>query len=363
MAEVGHRLGTGAYRLSALRNSQSWSVCTGESPGPLLVNSLSDSRCREQSTRDQHLEVQPVTRSKATRLKPEKLSGVTTSESPQTNGTLRCVWYLELDSSWCIRERLNTHTTSLYLSARQQERLLPGRMTSWSRGAVFIHPDTFRSGQGSDRWSRLKAHPNTMQVSTRSYSWRSDRSSEEAPTMNRARTTYYDILRVSPGATQSQIKTAYYKQSFLFHPDKNPGNDEATQRFSDISKAYTVLGNIGLRRKYDHGILSRSDVHSAGRPSSKETMSKSSAPPHQQHYRTRQFSQTGKKTMFDFDAFYQAHYGEQLQREKDMRARKQRLLEQEKENLNKWKEGRKLDLTMIVLMTMAGALFVNLSIS
>lgn len=181
--------------------------------------------------------------------------------------------------------------------------------------------------------------------------------------MYRARTTYYDILSVSPGATQSQIKTAYYKQSFLFHPDKNPGNDEATQRFSDISKAYTVLGNIGLRRKYDRGILSRSDVHSAGRPSSKETMSKSTAPPHQQHYRTRQFSQTGKKAMFDFDAFYQAHYGEQLQREKDMRARKQRLQEQEKKNLNKWKEGIQLDLTMIVLTAMAGVLFVNLSIS
>ncbi|KAK5929438.1 hypothetical protein CgunFtcFv8_010667 [Champsocephalus gunnari] len=334
MAEVGHRLGTGAYRLSGLRNSQSWSVCTGESPGPLLVNSLSGSRCKEQSIRDQHSEVQPVSRSKATRHKPEKLSGVTTSESPQENGTLRCVRYLELDSSRCIRERLNTHTTSLYLSARQQETLLLGRMTS-CRGAVFIHPDTFRSGQGSDRWRRLKAHPNTMQVSIRSYSWRSDRSSEEAPTMYRARTTYYDILRVSPGATQSQIKTAYYKQSFLFHPDKNPGNNEATQRFSDISKAYTVLGNIGLRREYDRGILSR----------------------------TRQFSQTGKKVMFDFDAFYQAHYGEQLQREKDMRARKQRLQEQEKEKLNKWKEGRQLDLTLIVLMAMAGVLFVNLSIS
>ncbi|KAK5929437.1 hypothetical protein CgunFtcFv8_010667 [Champsocephalus gunnari] len=345
MAEVGHRLGTGAYRLSGLRNSQSWSVCTGESPGPLLVNSLSGSRCKEQSIRDQHSEVQPVSRSKATRHKPEKLSGVTTSESPQENGTLRCVRYLELDSSRCIRERLNTHTTSLYLSARQQETLLLGRMTS-CRGAVFIHPDTFRSGQGSDRWRRLKAHPNTMQVSIRSYSWRSDRSSEEAPTMYRARTTYYDILRVSPGATQSQIKTAYYKQSFLFHPDKNPGNNEATQRFSDISKAYTVLGNIGLRREYDRGILSRSDVHSAGRPSSKETMSKSTAPPTSATLQNQA-----------------AHYGEQLQREKDMRARKQRLQEQEKEKLNKWKEGRQLDLTLIVLMAMAGVLFVNLSIS
>uniref|UniRef100_A0A3B4V630 DnaJ homolog subfamily C member 30, mitochondrial n=1 Tax=Seriola dumerili TaxID=41447 RepID=A0A3B4V630_SERDU len=91
----------------------------------------------------------------------------------------------------------------------------------------------------------------------------------------KAPTAYYDILKVSPGATQSQIKTAYYKQSFIYHPDKNPGSKEATQRFSEISEAYTVLGNISLRRKYDRGILSQSDIRSAGRPSSKETTSRS----------------------------------------------------------------------------------------
>ncbi|KAK5868716.1 hypothetical protein PBY51_009707 [Eleginops maclovinus] len=375
MAEVGQRLGSGAYRLSALRNRQSRSRYTGESPGPLLVNSLSESLCKEPSTRDQHREFQPVSRSRATLRKPGKLSGVT-SESPNENGTLHCVRYVELDSSRCIKERIDAHTTSLYLSARLQERLLPGRMTSWSRGAVFIHPDTIRSPQqlrafctvifileeqGSKRWRRLKPHPDTMQVSTRSYSWKSDHSSKDAPTMYSSRTSYYDILRVSPSATQSQIKTAYYKQSFIFHPDKNPGNDEATERFSVISEAYRVLGNIGLRRKYDRGILSRSDVHSAGRPSSKETMSKFSGTPHQQHYRTRQFYQTGKKPMFDFDAFYQAHYGEQLQRERDLRARKEREQEQEKENFNKWKEGKKLEMTVIMLMAMAGFLVVSLS--
>uniref|UniRef100_A0A673BB84 J domain-containing protein n=1 Tax=Sphaeramia orbicularis TaxID=375764 RepID=A0A673BB84_9TELE len=67
--------------------------------------------------------------------------------------------------------------------------------------------------------------------------------------------SYYDILKVSPSATQSQIKSAYYKQSFIYHPDKNAGSEEAKQMFAEISEAYTVLGNITLRRKYDRGIL------------------------------------------------------------------------------------------------------------
>uniref|UniRef100_A0A3B3VDI4 J domain-containing protein n=1 Tax=Poecilia latipinna TaxID=48699 RepID=A0A3B3VDI4_9TELE len=68
--------------------------------------------------------------------------------------------------------------------------------------------------------------------------------SEEAPLLHKSKTAYYDILKVSPSATQSQIKTAYYKQSFIYHPDKNLGSEEATQHFAKISEAYAVLGNI-----------------------------------------------------------------------------------------------------------------------
>uniref|UniRef100_A0A3B1K2K7 J domain-containing protein n=1 Tax=Astyanax mexicanus TaxID=7994 RepID=A0A3B1K2K7_ASTMX len=71
-------------------------------------------------------------------------------------------------------------------------------------------------------------------------------------TFHRSKTAYYDILQVSPNATQAQIKTAYYKQSFLYHPDKNPGREEATYRFAQISEAYSILGSVGLRKKYDH---------------------------------------------------------------------------------------------------------------
>ncbi|XP_033486600.1 dnaJ (Hsp40) homolog, subfamily C, member 30b [Epinephelus lanceolatus] len=385
MAEVGQRLGSGAYRFSALRNSQSRPVCTGESPGALLGNcTFTDSRLKEESTRHQR-EVQPVLRSTATQRRPEKLYRVRSSESQQENGTLRCATSLELDSSRFFSESLH-HTAALYLSARLQpllqEKLLHGRMTPWTREAVSIHPDTFRSPkqlrafctvifilaeQRSERQRRLKQHPDTLRASTasRSYSWRSDSSSKDAPPLYRSRTSYYDLLRVSPAATQAQIKTAYYKQSFIYHPDKNPGNKEATQRFSEISEAYTVLGNISLRRKYDRGILSGADVQSAGRPSSKETKSRHTGSPqhHQQHHhhRARQFSQTGGRTMFDFDAFYQAHYGEQLQRERDMKARKERMEEQKKENYNIWRKGKMLEMAAVMLLTMAGLLFVSVN--
>uniref|UniRef100_A0A3Q3A1N8 J domain-containing protein n=1 Tax=Kryptolebias marmoratus TaxID=37003 RepID=A0A3Q3A1N8_KRYMA len=65
----------------------------------------------------------------------------------------------------------------------------------------------------------------------------------------KTKTGYYDVLELPPSATQAQIKNAYYKQSFIYHPDRNAGSDEATVRFSVISEAYTVLGNKQINKK------------------------------------------------------------------------------------------------------------------
>jgi curved DNA-binding protein CbpA len=67
-------------------------------------------------------------------------------------------------------------------------------------------------------------------------------------------TTYYDALGVPPTATELEIKKAYRKLAIVTHPDKNPGDETAHERFQAIGEAYQVLSNVDLRKRYDaHG--------------------------------------------------------------------------------------------------------------
>ncbi|PPS00247.1 hypothetical protein GOBAR_AA20410 [Gossypium barbadense] len=63
--------------------------------------------------------------------------------------------------------------------------------------------------------------------------------------------SYYDILQVPKGASDEQIKRAYRKLALKYHPDKNPGNEEASKRFADINNAYEVLSDSEKRGIYD----------------------------------------------------------------------------------------------------------------
>ncbi len=62
---------------------------------------------------------------------------------------------------------------------------------------------------------------------------------------------YYDVLGVSKNATLPEIKKAYRKMAIKYHPDKNPDNKEAEEKFKEAAEAYEVLGNEEKRARYD----------------------------------------------------------------------------------------------------------------
>lgn len=62
---------------------------------------------------------------------------------------------------------------------------------------------------------------------------------------------YYDILEVSKSASADEIKKAYRKQAIKYHPDKNPGDKAAEEKFKEAAEAYEVLSDQQKRQRYD----------------------------------------------------------------------------------------------------------------
>ena len=84
---------------------------------------------------------------------------------------------------------------------------------------------------------------------------------------------YYQVLGVPKNASAAEIKKAYRKLAQQYHPDANPGNKEAEERFKEVSSAYDVLGDEEKRKQYDQvrdmaasGLRRRLRPGGAGRP-------------------------------------------------------------------------------------------------
>jgi DnaJ-class molecular chaperone len=82
-----------------------------------------------------------------------------------------------------------------------------------------------------------------------------------------AKRDYYEVLGVSRTVTEVELKSVYRKLALQFHPDRNPNNPDAEEKFKEVSEAYAVLADSDKRAAYDrygHAGLGGSAGQAAG---------------------------------------------------------------------------------------------------
>lgn len=62
---------------------------------------------------------------------------------------------------------------------------------------------------------------------------------------------YYEVLGIKKGATEDEIKSAFRKKAMEFHPDRNPGDKAAEEKFKEVNEAYGILSDPKQKDKYD----------------------------------------------------------------------------------------------------------------
>lgn len=129
---------------------------------------------------------------------------------------------------------------------------------------------------------------------------------------------HYDTLKVSPHATQNEIKSAYYKLTLQYHPDKNK-SEYAKQMFQDISDAYEVLSDHEQRKIYDRSTLLYQQ------PTVSTTVKRPAS-----FYKDNVYS--GSSKIYNFDAWTQAHYEKQMYAGRLRRQKYEKMKEMDEEH-------------------------------
>lgn len=66
-----------------------------------------------------------------------------------------------------------------------------------------------------------------------------------------AKRDYYEVLGVQRNSTEVELKKAYRQMAMKYHPDKNPGNKEAEEKFKEAAEAYDILSTPEKKQRYD----------------------------------------------------------------------------------------------------------------
>lgn len=120
----------------------------------------------------------------------------------------------------------------------------------------------------------------------------------------------YGVLEVDPRATQKEIKSAYYKLSMTYHPDKNKDSEAASLKFREITEAYEILGNYLSRRKYDRGMIAIDIGGVSHQETGTESAQTSHRPFHRRPFEPRPAGTvSGHSPIYNFDEWTQMHYG------------------------------------------------------
>jgi len=114
----------------------------------------------------------------------------------------------------------------------------------------------------------------------------------------------YEILGVKSGASDKEIKSAYRKLAKNLHPDLNPGNKEAEQRFKAVSAAYNLLKDKKQRARFDNGEIDASGMEN---PQNTYYRSHADGGPDQQYYSTSGFSDFASESDLFADLFGRRH--------------------------------------------------------
>lgn len=135
---------------------------------------------------------------------------------------------------------------------------------------------------------------------------------------------YYKILGVDKSATAEQIKKAYRKLAVKYHPDKNPGDKAAEDKFKEATEAYEVLEDAEKRKKYDQFGADYKHYEQGGGRAEDFDWSKWQTNGGSRHYQGNYDDMFGDSAGGDFSSFFETLFGGQSGGRRSTGSRQQR---------------------------------------